>query len=112
MAGLRTPLCELLGIEVPIVQAPMASTSTPDLAVAVSEAGGLGSLGHAYTQPDAMRAEAAAIRARTARPFNVNLFAAPQPEEPPLAQQAEAIAAMRPVLERQLSPAARVRPTA
>jgi len=83
MTTLRTPLCELLNIEVPIIQAPMASTSTPDLAVAVSEAGGLGSLGHAYTQPDAMRAEAAAVRARTTRPFNVNLFAAPQPVEPP-----------------------------
>ena len=99
MAGLRTPLCDLLGLEYPIVQAPMASTSTPDLAIAVCEAGGLGSLGHAYTQPDAMRADAATIRARTARPFNVNLFAAPQPVEPPLAQQADAIAAMRPLLE-------------
>jgi nitronate monooxygenase len=99
MTTLRTPLCELLNIEVPIIQAPMASTSTPDLAVAVSEAGGLGSLGHAYTQPDAMRAEAAAVRARTTRPFNVNLFAAPQPVEPPLPQQVEAIGAMRPALE-------------
>jgi len=105
MAGLRTPLCDLLGIEYPIVQAPMASTSTPQLAVAVSEAGGLGSLGHAYTQPDGMRADAAAVRAQTSRPFGVNLFAAPQPVEPPLAQQAEALAAVRPVFEQQGVPA-------
>ena len=99
MAALRTPFCELVGIEYPIIQAPMASTSTPPLAVAVSEAGGLGSLGHAYTQPDAMRTEVAAVRARTARPFNLNLFAAPQPVEPPIPQQVEAIGAMRLVLE-------------
>src|SRR4030095_2309218 len=51
MAGLRTPLCDLLGIEYPIVQAPMASTSTPQLAVAVSEAGGAGAPGRRHTTP-------------------------------------------------------------
>ncbi len=99
MANLRTPLCDLLGIEYPIIQAPMAGTSTPELAAAVSEAGGLGSLGHAYTAAEVMRTDTAAVRARTARPFNVNLFAAPQPAEAPLDQQQKAIAALRPVLE-------------
>lgn len=100
MASLRTPLCDLLGIKYPIVQAPMAGTSTPALAAAVSRAGGLGSLGHAYTAAEAMRSEADAVRAQTDRPFNVNLFAAPQPAEPPLEQQREAIAALRPAFER------------
>src|SRR5262245_22243275 len=99
MANLRTPRCDLLGIAHPIVQAPMAGTSTPELAAAVSEAGGLGSLGHAYTAGEVMRSDAAAVRARTGRPFNVNLFAAPQPAEAPLDQQQKAIAALRPVLE-------------
>ena len=56
IASVRTPLCDLLGIEYPIVQAPMAGTTTPDLVAAVSAAGGLGSFGHAYTGADGMRA--------------------------------------------------------
>jgi NAD(P)H-dependent flavin oxidoreductase YrpB (nitropropane dioxygenase family) len=80
MPTLHTPLCDLIGIEYPIIQAPMAGgPATPDLVAAVSAAGALGSFGHAYTAPDAMRAEAATARARTARPFNLNLFTAPVP---------------------------------
>ncbi|MDR3522095.1 MAG: nitronate monooxygenase [Acidocella sp.] len=67
-------ILKLLGIDVPIIQAPMAGTSTPALAAAVSNAGGLGSIGiGAMTAPEA-RAAIAAIRERTARPFNVNVF--------------------------------------
>jgi len=100
MPSLHTPLCDLLGVEYPIIQAPMAGgPTTPDLVAAVSAAGALGSFGHAYTAPDAMRADAAAVRTRTRRPFNLNLFAAPLPAEAPLAQQQAAIAAMRPLLE-------------
>ena len=100
MASLHTPLCDLLGVEYPIIQAPMAGgPTTPDLVSAVSAAGALGSFGHAYTAPDGMRADATAIRARTARPFNLNLFAAPIPAEPAADQQRAAIAAMRPLLE-------------
>ncbi len=71
----------LLGVELPIIQAPMAGVQGSALAVAVSEAGGLGSLPCAMLGPDAMRGELAAIRARTARPVNVNFFchAAPAP---------------------------------
>ena len=84
MATLHTPLCDLLGIEYPIIQAPMAGgPTTPDLVAAVSAAGALGSFGHAYTAPDAMRADAAAVRTHTARPFNSNLFTAPVPAEAP-----------------------------
>jgi nitronate monooxygenase len=100
MATLRTPLCDLLGIEYPIIQAPMAGgPTTPDLVAAVSAAGALGSFGHAYTAADGMRADAAAVRTRTPRPFNLNLFVAPVGGEAPLDQQRTAIAAVRPLFE-------------
>jgi nitronate monooxygenase len=79
MAKLHTPLCDRLGIRLPIVQAPMPSTSTPELVAAVSKAGALGSFGSAYTQPEAMQRDAAAVRAHTHMPFNVNLFVSKQP---------------------------------
>lgn len=46
MDALRTRLCEMLGVEVPVVQAPIGSASCPELATAVSDAGGLGMLAH------------------------------------------------------------------
>ena len=58
----------------PIIQAPMAGVQGGELAAAVSNAGGLGSLPCAMLTLDAMRTELAAIRARTDRPFNVNFF--------------------------------------
>ncbi|MEU4212292.1 nitronate monooxygenase [Streptomyces sp. NPDC026206] len=65
--------------EHPIVQAPMAGGgSCPSLAAAVSEAGGLGFLAAGYKTPAAMYEEIKQLRARTARPFGVNLFM-PQP---------------------------------
>lgn len=80
MATLRTPLCDTLGLRVPIVQAPMAGgPSTPDLVAAVSETGALGSFGFAYLQPEAMLREVEAVRARTSGPFNLNLFGSAQP---------------------------------
>src|SRR5579883_375115 len=69
-------LCTLLRIRHPIMLAPMAGgPSTPALAAAVSQAGGLGSLGAAYLAPDQIAAEAAQVRERTTAPFAVNLFA-------------------------------------
>ena len=68
-----TPL-DRLGVELPIVQAPMAGVSTPELAAAVSNAGGLGSIGVGATDARGARAMIDAVRARTDRPFNVNLF--------------------------------------
>src|SRR5262245_16269102 len=70
----------LLGVELPIIQAPMAGVQGSALAIAVSSAGGLGSLPCAMLEPDAMRKELAAIRAQTTRPFNVNFFCHVQPE--------------------------------
>src|SRR3954454_7663684 len=67
-------LQDILGIALPIIQAPMAGVQGSTLAVAVSNAGGLGSLPCAMLSTDAMRKELAAIRARTDRPYNVNFF--------------------------------------
>lgn len=67
-------LQQLLGIDLPIVQAPMAGVRGNALTVAVSSAGGLGSLPCAMLSPDAMRQELAAIRAKTDQPYNVNFF--------------------------------------
>ena len=67
-------LQELLGIEWPIIQAPMAGVQDSALAIAVSNAGGLGSLPCAMLGPDALRDELAKIRAQTSRPYNVNFF--------------------------------------
>jgi nitronate monooxygenase len=66
----------LEALELPIVGAPMAGgPSTPALVAAVSDAGGLGFLGAGYKTADAVRADVAATRALTARPFGVNVFA-------------------------------------
>jgi len=95
MRTLATPLTALLGLRVPIVQAPMAGgPSTSELVAAVSGAGGLGSLAFAFTQPEEMRRAAAAVRARTDRPFAINLFVAPQPHPIDAEAQRPAIAAI------------------
>ena len=67
-------LQNLLGMEFPIIQAPMAGVQGSALAIAVSNAGGLGSLPCATLSVDAMRKELAALRAQTTKPFNVNFF--------------------------------------
>ncbi|KIQ02616.1 MULTISPECIES: nitronate monooxygenase [Pseudomonas] len=66
--------CAALGIEYPIIQAPMAGTATPALAAAVSNAGGLGSISIAAVKADAGRQMIIETRAGTRRPFNVNVF--------------------------------------
>lgn len=73
MARLRTPLCDLLGIEVPIIQAPIGSASSPELAAAVSNAGGLGMLSGTWREPQELRRLIRRIRSLTAKPFGVNL---------------------------------------
>jgi nitronate monooxygenase len=67
-------LQKLFGIELPIIQAPMAGVQGSALAIAVSNAGGLGSLPCAMLSVDAMRSELAALKAGTRKPFNVNFF--------------------------------------
>ncbi|MEO8385808.1 MAG: DUF561 domain-containing protein [Betaproteobacteria bacterium] len=67
-------LKQLLGIELPIIQAPMAGVQLSALTIAVSNAGGLGSLPCAMLSLEAMRTELNLIRAQTTKPFNVNFF--------------------------------------
>lgn len=77
---LRTPFSDRVGISLPLIQAPMAGgPSSQELVAACSAAGALGSFGFAYTQPDAMRKQAAFVRSKTDRPFGINLFVSPQP---------------------------------
>ena len=90
-------LQKLLGIDLPIIQAPMAGVQGSALAVAVSNAGGLGSLPCAMLGVDAMRKELAAITARTTKPFNVNFFCHTQPE-PSIEREAIWRAALSPYL--------------
>jgi nitronate monooxygenase/enoyl-[acyl-carrier protein] reductase II len=69
---LRTAFCELFEIESPVLQAPIWPATSPELVAAVSEAGGLGSLGAVNSSADDVRARIERIRALTDRPFAVN----------------------------------------
>ena len=75
----RSDLIDQLEIEHPIAQAPMGGESTPAMAIAVSNAGGLGGLGCSYMSNDEVAARIAEIRAGTSGPFNLNFFAHPEP---------------------------------
>ena len=77
---MQTSLTRLLGCDLPILQAPMAGGGdTPQLVAAVANAGGFGFIGAAYLDAAQIRAAARAVRALTARPFGINLFA-PTPD--------------------------------
>jgi nitronate monooxygenase len=80
LSGSLRGLTELLGTEHPVVQAPMAGAATPELAAAVSEAGGLGSLGSAALTPADLGDQLGAFRALSARPVNLNFFCHESPE--------------------------------
>src|SRR6185436_5980033 len=69
-----TRLLDLLKIDVPIIQAPMAGVSTPEMAAAVSNAGALGSIGVGATTADRAREMIAAFRERSKRSLHVNVF--------------------------------------
>jgi NAD(P)H-dependent flavin oxidoreductase YrpB (nitropropane dioxygenase family) len=70
---LVTPLCERLGIDVPVVQAPVGSAVTAELVAAVSNAGGLGMLALTWMSPRKAVEEVRKVRSLTGRPFGVNL---------------------------------------
>lgn len=91
-------LLEKLGLTVPIVQAPMASTATPAMAAAVSNAGGLGSIGLAGTNADIARAMISQIRAGSNRSFNVNLFCH-RPPTADAAREAAWLERLKPLFE-------------
>jgi nitronate monooxygenase len=71
----KNHLTDLLGIEHPIIQAPMAGSTTVELVAAVCNAGGIGSMGYSETPSETIAADANKIRALTDRPFNLNFFA-------------------------------------
>jgi NAD(P)H-dependent flavin oxidoreductase YrpB (nitropropane dioxygenase family) len=75
---IRTPICDLLGIDLPIIQAGMGRTTgtptPPALVAAVSEAGGLGCLGGTGLEPTELRQVIKEIRSRTSKPFAVDLL--------------------------------------
>ncbi len=91
-------LQQLLGTELPIIQAPMAGVQGSALAAAVSNAGGLGSLPCAMLTLDAMRKELTAIKASTDKPFNLNFFCHALPE-PDAGREATWRAALSPYYE-------------
>jgi hypothetical protein len=70
----RHTLLQKLGLRVPIIQAPMAGVSTPEMAAAVSSAGGLGSIGVGATDAAGARAMIRAVRERCSGPLHVNVF--------------------------------------
>ena len=87
-------LSRILGTALPLIQAPMAGVQDHALAVAVCNAGGLGSLPAAMLGPEALRKELAAIRDGTSRPYNVNFFChtPPKPDAEREARWREALA--------------------
>lgn len=93
-------LLSRLGVQHPIVQAPMAGgITTPELVAAVCEAGGLGSLGAAVLPPQKIADDVAAIRRLTSRPFNVNLFVLeePRPDDATRARIQRAVELLAPI---------------
>lgn len=74
-----TTLQQLMGIELPLIQAPMAGVQGHALAAAVSNAGALGSIPAAMLDADSLRRELTALTAATTRPYNVNFFAHASP---------------------------------
>jgi nitronate monooxygenase len=81
-------IMELFAIDLPIIQAPMAGSSGPDLAIAVAEAGGLGSLPCAMLTPDQLKSQWGIVRQRTSRPINVNFFCHRPPKPDPVRESA------------------------
>jgi enoyl-[acyl-carrier protein] reductase II len=69
---LRTPICDLLDIEVPIMQAAIWPATAPELVAAVSEAGGLGSIGSVFESAESVERQIERVRELTERPFAVN----------------------------------------
>jgi nitronate monooxygenase len=99
-------ILDLFGIELPIVQAPMAGATTPEMVIAVSEAGGLGSLATAQYNLDQARDAIGVIRKGTARPINLNFFCHKMPA-PDAARAAAWRARLEPYyLEKGLDPEA------
>src|SRR3954467_12310397 len=76
-------LLDLFGIEHPLIQAPMAGVSSPQMAVAASEAGGLGAIAAAMLTPGTLRGELQIVQQGTGRPISVNFFVHKDPTADP-----------------------------
>src|SRR5579862_9262876 len=82
--GIQNDFMRRLGLTHPIVQAPMAGGGdTPELVAAAGNAGAIGFIGASYLTPEQIHAAAKEIRARSSRPFGVNLFAPTPPGKSP-----------------------------
>ena len=81
MSPAQQTIADIFGIELPVIQAPMAGSQGSALAISVCNAGGLGSLPCAMLTPDAIRKELLAITAATPNPYNVNFFVHRQPQQ-------------------------------
>src|SRR5258708_37231151 len=86
-------LLDLFGIDHPIIQAPMAGASSAQMAIAVSQAGGLGSIAAAMLTAQALRTELQIVQQGTGRSINVNFFV---PAPPPAEAGREARSRQRP----------------
>ncbi|MEP7186653.1 MAG: nitronate monooxygenase [Rhodanobacter sp.] len=87
---MATSLLELLGVEHPMIQAPMSGSTPPELVAAVSAAGALGSLGAGYLEPQTIVDQASSIRAMTLRPYAIGLFVLPDDFDPDVTAVARA----------------------
>jgi NAD(P)H-dependent flavin oxidoreductase YrpB (nitropropane dioxygenase family) len=94
MSVLRTPFCRVLGIDYPICSVGMGLVAGPELAAAVSNAGGFGVLGTHELAPDAIRSRIAQTRALTGRPFGVNVIIASDGSAADLALLLDAVSAI------------------
>ena len=101
-------ITRLFGIELPIIQAPMAGATTPEMVIATSEAGGLGSLPGAMLSIEQMKASLDQIRKATKKPINLNFFTHVSPEADPAGQMAWRAALAPYYVEQDLDPAAPV----
>lgn len=90
-----------LGIEHPLIQAPMSGSTTPALVAAVSNAGALGSLGAGYLEPQAIIDQADEVRTLSSKPFGLNLFVLPESFEVDMAAVDAARRALDALMERE-----------
>ncbi|NOX49427.1 MAG: nitronate monooxygenase [Gammaproteobacteria bacterium] len=83
----QTTLLELFGTQLPIIQAPMAGANDSAMTIAVSQAGGLGSLPGAMLDQASLKRELSSITQATSKPFNVNFFCHQEPDLNPAAHK-------------------------
>src|SRR5688572_12417341 len=108
---LTTELAKRLNLRAPIFQAPMAGVTTPELVIAVGKAGALGGFGAAYTEPAALKAAVAQVRAAANVPIHINLFVEAPPAPVTDEQLRAAATALAPVFTQlEMKPPAQLPP--